>query len=186
MAPEDPASPEPVPADDETSAVVTRTVDVDAAPADVWQAVADPAERALWLDDPEALGRHVRVDESSPGHRLVWTWWRPGDEGDASTVSVVLAPVDGGGTRVVVTESVPAPTPVGASLRHASLGHASLGHASLGHASLGHASARVGTAPIAAGGSRRAPAWLRCAGDRWDSRLLGLELLFVAARVAVA
>jgi uncharacterized protein YndB with AHSA1/START domain len=46
----------------------------------------------------------VRVDESAPGERLVWTWWRPGDEGDASTVSVVLAPLDGGRTRLVVTE----------------------------------------------------------------------------------
>jgi uncharacterized protein YndB with AHSA1/START domain len=71
---------------------------------DVWQAVADPAARADWLDDEDARSRFVRVDESAPGERLVWTWWRPGDEGDASTVSVVLAPLDGGRTRLVVTE----------------------------------------------------------------------------------
>ena len=77
---------------------VTRSVDLDAAVDDVWQAVADPAERVQWLDDEDARSRHVRVDEAAPGERLVWTWWRPGDEGDASTVSVVLAPLDGGRT----------------------------------------------------------------------------------------
>jgi uncharacterized protein YndB with AHSA1/START domain len=84
---------------------VTRSVEVDADASDVWRAVADPDERALWLDDPDALVRRVRVDESDPGQRLVWTWWHPGDEDDASTVSVVLRPADGGGTRVTVTET---------------------------------------------------------------------------------
>ena len=140
---------------------VTRTVEVDAAPDDVWQAVADPAERALWLDDPDALARHVRVDESSPGQRLVWTWWRPGDEGDASTVSVVLSPVDGGGTRVVVTETLPATPPVFASAQAAA------------------------TSPTAAV-LRRAHGARLGRRDLWRSRLLGLELLFVAASVAVS
>jgi uncharacterized protein YndB with AHSA1/START domain len=91
---------------------VTRSVDLDAAVDDVWRAVTDPDERALWLDDPDAVSRRVRVDDAAPGERLVWTWWRPGEEGDASTVSVVLAPLDSGGTRVIVTESLPAPAPV--------------------------------------------------------------------------
>jgi uncharacterized protein YndB with AHSA1/START domain len=146
---------------DETAvpaAEVTRSVEVDADASAVWQAVADPDERALWLDDPDALVRHVRVDEQTPGQRLVWTWWRPGDEGDASTVSVELEPADGGGTRVVVTETLPAVPPVGP------------------RAGAMRASARA----------RLAPSWVRCAGDRWDARLLGLELLFVAARVGVA
>lgn len=91
---------------------VTRSVDLDASPDDVWRAVADPDERAQWLDDPDAVSRRVRVDEAAPGERLVWTWWRPGEEDDASTVSVVLSPLDTGGTRVVVTESLPAYAPV--------------------------------------------------------------------------
>jgi uncharacterized protein YndB with AHSA1/START domain len=91
---------------------VTRSVDLDASPDDVWRAVADPDERARWLDDPDAVSRRVRVDEAAPGERLVWTWWRPGEEDDASTVSVVLSPLDTGGTRVVVTESLPAYAPV--------------------------------------------------------------------------
>ena len=91
---------------------VTRSVDLDAAVDDVWRAVTDPDERALWLDDPDAVSRRMRVDEATPGERLVWTWWQPGDEGDASTVSVVLSPLATGGTRVIVTESLPAFAPV--------------------------------------------------------------------------
>ena len=90
---------------------VTRSVDLDASVDDVWRAVADPDERSGWLDDPDAVSRRVRVDEAAAGHRLVWTWWRPGEEGDASTVSVVLSPLDTGGTRVIVTESLPARSP---------------------------------------------------------------------------
>lgn len=96
---------------------VTRSVDLDAAVDDVWRAVTDPDERAAWLDDPDAVSRRVRVDEATPGERLVWTWWQPGDEDDASTVSVVLSPLDTGGTRVIVTESLPALAPVQASTR---------------------------------------------------------------------
>ena len=96
---------------------VTRSVDLDAAVDDVWRAVTDPDERALWLDDPDAVSRRVRVDEATPGERLVWTWWQPGDEGDASTVSVVLSPLATGGTRVIVTESLPAFAPVQAHAR---------------------------------------------------------------------
>ena len=136
---------------------VTRSVELDAGTDEVWRAVTEPGERALWLDDPDAASRRVRVDEAAPGHRLVWTWWHPGDEDDASTVTVELSPALGGGTRVVVTEAIPAPVPVVSA-----------------SASAGAASAR------------RSPAWVHCARDRWDARILGLELLFVAARAGVA
>jgi uncharacterized protein YndB with AHSA1/START domain len=170
MAHEDPAAPEPTPADD--AGIVTRTVEVDADPAEVWEAVADPDERALWLDDPDALARHVRVDESAPGERLVWTWWHPGDEGDASTVSVVLSPADGGGTRVVVTESMTAgPLVGGGGLRASALAGAGVAAGGL---------AGAGAAGL------RPPARVRGASERWDSRLFGLELLFVAARARIA
>lgn len=137
--------------------VVTRSVEIDAEPAEVWRAVVDPAERSLWLDDPDALSRRVRVDETVPGERQVWTWWHPGDEGGASTVAVVLQPGAGGGTRVVVTESLPV-API-------------------------HADARLRAGGPAA--ARRGPSWLRCTVDRWDGRLLGLELLFVGTRAGL-
>jgi uncharacterized protein YndB with AHSA1/START domain len=129
---------------DGDTAEVTRSVDVEAAIDEVWHAVVDPAARAGWLDDPDALARRVRVDERRPGHRLVWTWWHPGDEAGASTVTVVLTPATGGGTRVVVTESRPAAPP----------------------------------GPTPGAGAR-------ACSDRWDRRLLGLELRFLAVRAGV-
>ena len=136
---------------------VTRSVDLDAAVDDVWRAVTDPDERALWLDDPDAVSRRMRVDEAAPGERLVWTWWRPGEEGDASTVSVVLSPLDSGGTRVVVTESLPAYAPV--QVQAKAQAHAQM-----------QARADIRAAAVAA----------------WAARLVGLELVFAGGRVPVA
>jgi hypothetical protein len=64
-------------------------------------------------------------------------------------VAVVVAPRTGGGTRVVVTESLPAAAPI---------------------------RAEAGTR---AGRAARTPGWAHAV---WDHRLLGLELLFLAAR----
>lgn len=122
---------------------VTRSVELAADADAVWEAVADPELRAAWLDDDDAAGRTVRVDEVDAGHRLVWTWWRAdGEDPDAARVEIALRPQVGGGTRVVVTETPLRAIPASAS------------------------------SPLSAraGGARR-----------WDRRLLGLELLFVAA-----
>lgn len=91
---------------------VTREVDIDAAAEAVWSAVTDPDLRSAWLDDDDATERSVRVDEVDAGRRLVWTWWRPDDEPGASTVEIALRPLDGGGTRVVVTETLAMPLPM--------------------------------------------------------------------------
>jgi uncharacterized protein YndB with AHSA1/START domain len=136
---------------------VTRSVDLDASPDEVWRAMSDPGERAQWLDDPDAVSRRMRVDEAAPGERLVWTWWRPGEEGDASTVSVVLSPLDGGGTRVVVTESLPAYAPV--QLQAKAQAHAQV-----------QARADMRATAVAA----------------WAARLVGLELVLAGGRVPVA
>jgi hypothetical protein len=97
----------------------------------------------------------------------VWTWWHPGDEGDASTVAVTLAPLDGGGTRLVVTETLPA-RPTATMSARASAGAVTAGTAV--------AAGAAGTRLLALG-RRDCP---------WGHRLLGLELLFVAARAGVA
>jgi uncharacterized protein YndB with AHSA1/START domain len=99
---------------------VTREVDIDAGAEDVWSAVTDPDLRAAWLDDDDASERSVRVDEVDAGRRLVWTWWRPDDEPGASTVEIALRPLDGGGTRVVVTETLALPMPVAKARARAS------------------------------------------------------------------
>ena len=191
---------------DEGDTTVRRSVDVGASVDDVWRAVTDPAERSLWLDDPDALARHIRLDEAIPHQRLVWTWWRPGDDGtvdgdsdidgtdgdgrDTTTVSIVLTPLDGGSTRVDVTERRLASAAPGES------GGVGVGVNALagrpvfaplvgtsGDSSVETATVRqVPPAPA----RRQSPGWVRCAHDRWVSRLLGLELMFAAARVPVA
>jgi uncharacterized protein YndB with AHSA1/START domain len=164
-------------------ATVTRSVELDADVDAVWRAVTDPDERRLWLDDPDAAARLVRIDESRPAERLVWTWWHPGDEVDASTVTVDLQPVVGGGTHVVVTEAVPAAPPVQGPVARAAAGPPS-GTLRLAAPVPLSGGAGVPTAAPARP-ARRAPAWLRCTRDRWDARLLGLELLFVTAAARV-
>lgn len=83
---------------------VTRSVDLDADVATVWETVADPERRGLWLDDDDAAGRLVHVEHVDEGRLLSWTWWHPGDEDSASRVDVWLTELDGGGTRVLVHE----------------------------------------------------------------------------------
>jgi hypothetical protein len=98
------------------------------------------------------------------GRRVVWTWWRPDDEPGASTVEIVLAPTTGG-TRVVVTETLPA-TPPGPPR--------------------GSARVRVPRAAWASDGAvvvaadPAHAATIRCV-RAWSYRLLGLELLLVDA-----
>jgi uncharacterized protein YndB with AHSA1/START domain len=133
---------------------VTRSVEVDAGADEVWSAITDPDQRSLWLDDDDARARELRVDRVDDGRRLVWTWWRPGDEPGASRVEIVVAPTTDG-TRVVVTETL-ADVPVRARADSVAAG---------GGVGVGVAGLRV--------------------ADRWRYRLLGLELLFVAAGVLV-
>jgi uncharacterized protein YndB with AHSA1/START domain len=137
---------------------VTRSVDIAADRDDVWSAIADPERRADWLDDPDAGARTLCVEEAEAGHRLVWTWWRP-DEPDASRVEIALRPLDGGGTRVVVTETLALPLPTMS-------------------ASASLTASAVGAVAGSAGPRVRARL---C----WDRRLLGLELQFIGVLAGV-
>jgi uncharacterized protein YndB with AHSA1/START domain len=148
--------------DPEPASRVTRSVDVEAGADEVWSALTDPDLRGRWLDDEDATSRTVRFDEVDSGRRLVWTWWRPGDEPGASTVEVVLAPTTVG-TRVIVTETLPAVTA-----------------APSGRTGFG-ASGATASALAATGGVPHGTAL----GRAWSLRLLGLELLFVVAGVCV-
>ena len=100
---------------------VRREIELEAAPADVWDALTRPELLEQWFEaevelDPRPGGtgrfigsdgeqRHARVDQVDEGRRLAFTWWSD-DGGDqaASTVEFVLTPTQGG-TRMVVTES---------------------------------------------------------------------------------
>jgi uncharacterized protein YndB with AHSA1/START domain len=98
--------------EDDTIHQVTRSVELEASPAAVWEAVADPDQRGAWLDDDDAMDRTMRVDGIDPGRSLTWTWWRPDDESGASQVRIALTELDDGSTRVAVTERLLGPQTV--------------------------------------------------------------------------
>lgn len=78
-----------------------REIEIEASPEEVWEALVHEDRRAQWLDEP---GREVDIEVVEAPSRLVW-WW---GEDDAMTRVEVLVVAVAGGSRVVVTESVPA------------------------------------------------------------------------------
>jgi uncharacterized protein YndB with AHSA1/START domain len=95
---------------------VERQVELDAAPDEVWDALAAPD---TWLADEGTLpleegavghlvedgrSRTAVVEEVDPGRRLVYRWWDDDAPEDASRVEVTLVGV-GSGTRVAVRET---------------------------------------------------------------------------------
>jgi uncharacterized protein YndB with AHSA1/START domain len=83
---------------------VTREIDVDASPEEVFAALATEEGREHWLSEPE---REIHVEVLDAPHRLVW-WWAAADE-PATRVEFTLVPATAAhaATRVIVTESVP-------------------------------------------------------------------------------
>jgi uncharacterized protein YndB with AHSA1/START domain len=106
---------------EETNTKVRREVELDAAPAAVWDALTRPELLEQWFEaevelDPRPGGaghfvgadgehRTVRVDDVDEGRRLAFTWWPDGGRDElTSKVELVLTPTPVG-TRLVVTES---------------------------------------------------------------------------------
>jgi uncharacterized protein YndB with AHSA1/START domain len=99
---------------------VTRSVDLDAAPAQVWDALTEAALLAEWLADeveiePEPGGeivcryadgteRRGEVELVEEAERLAWSWHREG--AGPSRVELVLDAV-ADGTRLTVIETAP-------------------------------------------------------------------------------
>lgn len=100
--------------------VVTRSVDLDAAPAEVWDALTEEALLSEWLaeeveleaqpggeivcryaDGEERRGEVELVEEAE---RLAWSWWREGD--GPTRVELVLDAI-ADGTRLTVIETTP-------------------------------------------------------------------------------
>jgi uncharacterized protein YndB with AHSA1/START domain len=80
-----------------------REVDIEATPEEVWESLASEEGRDRWLEhDPE---REIHVEVAQERSRLVWWWWRGDEPATRVEFSIVAVPA---GTRVVVTESVPA------------------------------------------------------------------------------
>jgi uncharacterized protein YndB with AHSA1/START domain len=80
---------------------VSREVDIDASPEEVWEALATDEGRERWLAEPE---REIRIEVVDEPHRLVW-WWESADEQPTRVEFRVVAVPPG--SRVIVTESVP-------------------------------------------------------------------------------
>jgi uncharacterized protein YndB with AHSA1/START domain len=85
----------------EVTMSVSREIDVDAQPEQVWEALATEEGRECWLDEP---GRDIHIEALDFPHRLVW-WWA-GPEVPATRVEFLLVAAPAG-TRVIVTESAP-------------------------------------------------------------------------------
>ena len=103
---------------------LTRSVELDAAPAEVWDALTDDSLLGEWLADevelePEPGGeivcryadgeeRRGEVELVEEAERLAWRWRR--ESGGPSRVELVLDAV-GDRTRLTVSETVPFETP---------------------------------------------------------------------------
>jgi hypothetical protein len=82
---------------------VRRSVEIDASPEEVWEAIATDEGRERWLeDDPD---RELTVEPGAAPGRIVW-WWRtdPAEPPRRVEVRVVAVPA---GARVIVTETAP-------------------------------------------------------------------------------
>jgi uncharacterized protein YndB with AHSA1/START domain len=112
------------------SITVTRHLETEARPEELWEAVVDDEARSAWwggetrLDptpggggyatDPDGTLRTIVVDEVHDGdgedgrRRLALRWW-PEAGGPTSTVELVVEPRPGG-SRLTVTERRAAPT----------------------------------------------------------------------------
>ena len=100
---------------------VTRSVDLDAAPAEVWDALTEAALLREWLADEVELEvepggeivcryadgeeRRGEVELVEEAERLAWSWWREGGEGPSRVELVLDAVADG--TRLTVIETAP-------------------------------------------------------------------------------
>jgi uncharacterized protein YndB with AHSA1/START domain len=79
--------------------VMERSIEIDAGPEEIWEAISTPEGREAWLDDD----REVHVEAVEEPSRLVW-WWA-GEE-QWTRVEVTLVPLVST-TRVLVRETAP-------------------------------------------------------------------------------
>ncbi len=101
---------------------VIREVELSAPVDVVWAVLTDPDELAEWMGgevdlplepgavgrvtDPDGTVRQVLVTDVEPSVRLAWHWWS--DDGELSSVELVLEPLDDDRTRIRVTETLTA------------------------------------------------------------------------------
>jgi len=107
----------------EQPTVVTRTVDLEVSPQDLWALVGDCDQWSDWMVDESAVevapgsrgrvrddgvDRGVRITEVVEGERVQFDWW-PTDRPDSvSTVELVVVPRDSGAV-LHIAETFPSP-----------------------------------------------------------------------------
>lgn len=91
---------------------IERSVDLDAAPDEVWERIVEGELAEEWLGvtleprpggpvtvpDEDTIGT---VEEVEPGRSITWSWRQP--DGDPSQVTIEIEPLESG-SRVTVTE----------------------------------------------------------------------------------
>lgn len=91
---------------------IERSVDLEAAPGEVWKQIADGALAEEWMGvkvEPRAGGAVLvpnekvigTVEEVVPERSITWSWRKP--EGEPSQVTITIEPL-GVGSRVTVIE----------------------------------------------------------------------------------
>jgi uncharacterized protein YndB with AHSA1/START domain len=95
---------EPSPTLEEGEETVRRQIDVEADPADVWEAIATEEGRSEWLEaDPD---RELLVEIEEAPERIVWWWWHADRAAAPRRVELRVVAIPAG-ARVIVTESLP-------------------------------------------------------------------------------
>lgn len=106
----------------EQPTVVTRIVELEMSPDDLWSLIGDGHRWAEWMVDdsevdvtPERVGsvtdggvdRGVRVREVVKGERVRFDWWTAAEPDVISTVDLVVAPSDEGAVLRIVERFPP-------------------------------------------------------------------------------
>jgi uncharacterized protein YndB with AHSA1/START domain len=111
---------------------VTRTIELDGDPGDVWDLVVDGDRWSEWMVDDAAVEvapgsaghvdddggrREVRIETVNEGEGVSFEWWPAGRRDLASTVELRILPAPPGAVLEVV-ESFPASGTLGARAAH--------------------------------------------------------------------
>jgi uncharacterized protein YndB with AHSA1/START domain len=99
---------------------IQRTMETDAEPDEVWEALSDPDLLEEWLAEEVdvelveggtgtvvdgGVVRHVEVGVVEPGRRIGFRWWPEDRIDEVSEVEVTVQPLPGG-SRIVITETL--------------------------------------------------------------------------------
>jgi uncharacterized protein YndB with AHSA1/START domain len=117
----------------DTDVAITRTVELDLSPEELWQMIGDGDRWADWMVDtaavdvvPGATGvvtdadeeRAVRIERVDEGERVSFKWWPVAQPDRASSVDLVVLPVQHG-TVLEIIETFPIGTTLSAAVHTA-------------------------------------------------------------------